>query len=77
MYNYVNEESFFRWYKEKTGLMADKKALLQELARQYMATRKGEFVLSADKTLSGEEERYAFSFENIGCCGASTMYFYL
>lgn len=77
MYNYVNEEAFFLWYQEKTGLQANKKALLQELARQYMATRTGEFVLGADKTLSGAEERYAFRFENIGCCGASTMYFYL
>jgi len=77
MYNYVNEESLFLWYEEKTGQKANKKTLLQELSRQYMATRKGEFVLGPDKTLSGKEERYAFTFENIGCCGASTMYFYL
>ncbi len=77
MYNYVNEEAFLAWYEEKTGLKANKKALLQELAKQYMATRKGEFVLDADKTLCGKEERYTFRFENIGCCGASTMYFYL
>ncbi len=77
MYNYVNEDAFFAWYEEKTGCAADKKALLQELARQYMSTRKGEFVLAADKSLSGAEERYPFRFENLGCCGASTMYFYL
>ena len=77
MYNYVNEDAFFDWYKEKTGRAPNKKALLQELSRQYMATRKGEFVLPAGESLSGEEERYPFRFENVGCCGASTMYFYL
>lgn len=77
MYNYVNEDVFFAWYEEKTGRKPDKKALLAELAKQYMDTRKGEFVLSADKCLSGAEERYGFRFENVGCCGASTIYFYL
>ena len=77
MYNYVNEDAFFAWYEEKAGRSPDKKALLGELAKQYMSTRRGEFVLSADKCLSGTEERYAFRFENVGCCGASTMYFYL
>jgi len=77
MYNYVNEDRFFAWYGEKTGRAPDRKALLAELAKQYMKSRKGEFVLSGDKTLSGCEERYAFSFENVGCCGASTIYFYL
>lgn len=77
MYNYVNEDRFFDWYSEKTGRAPDRKALLAELAKQYMKSRKGEFVLSGDKTLSGIEERYSFSFENVGCCGASTIYFYL
>lgn len=77
MYNYINEDAFFAWYQEKTGGTADKKALLAELAKQYMASRRGEFVLSGEKTLSGTEERYPFRFENVGCCGASTMYFYL
>ena len=77
MYNYVNEDAFFAWYEEKTGIKPNKKALLQELGKQYMATRKGEFVLGGDKSLSGNEEIYPFRFENIGCCGASTMYFYL
>ena len=77
MYNYVNEDRFFDWYREKTGRAPDRKALLAELAKQYMKSRKGEFVLPADRTLSGEQELYAFTFENVGCCGASTMYFYL
>ncbi len=77
MYNYVNEDAFFAWYEEKTGCKADKKALIAELSRQYMASRKGEFLLPAEKCLSAQEERYSFRFENLGCCGASTMYFYL
>ena len=77
MYNYVNEDAFFSWYEEKTGLKANKKTLLQELGKQYMSTRKAEFVLSGEISLSGNEEVYPFRFENIGCCGASTMYFYL
>ena len=77
MYNYVNEDAFFAWYEEKTGLKPNKKALLQELGKQYMSTRKGEFVLGGELSLSGNEEIYPFRFENIGCCGASTMYFYL
>ena len=51
-------------------------AIIRELAKQYMDTRKGEFILPADKTLSGNEERYPFTFENLGCCGASTIYVY-
>ena len=77
MFNYVNEDAFFAWYEEKTGRKADEKALLAELAKQYMATRRGEFVLSGEKCLDGAEARYPFRFENLGCCGASTMYFYL
>ena len=77
MYNYVNEDAFFAWYEEKTGCKPDKKPLLAELAKQYMDTRRGEFVLPAEKSISGAEERYAFRFENVGCCGASTIYFYL
>ena len=77
MYNYINEDAFFAWYEEKTGQKPDKKALLGELAKQYMATRRGEFVLPAEKCLCGEEQRYPFRFENLGCCGASTIYFYL
>ena len=76
MYNYVNEEAFFAWYEEKTGRKANR-ALLKELAQQYMSSRKEEFVLSPDAALSGREERYPFRFEAIGCCGACTMYFYL
>ena len=77
MYNYVNEEAFVAWYEETTGRKPNKKALLQELSRQYIKSRKGEFVLPAGECLSGEAQCYSFSFENIGCCGASTIYFYL
>ena len=77
MYNYVNEDAFFAWYEEKTGVKPDKKALLARLAKDYMSTRRAEFVLPAENCLSGVEERYPFRFENVGCCGASTIYFNL
>ena len=48
IYNYVNEDVFFAWYEEMTGLKPNKKALLAELAKQYMATRKSEFILPAE-----------------------------
>ncbi len=77
MYNYVNEDALFAWYEEKTGRKPDKKALLADLAKQYMSTRRSEFILPAEACLNGSEEVYPFRFENLGCCGASTMYFYL
>lgn len=76
MYNYVNEEKFFAWYESVAKDKTDRKALLANVAKQYMARRKAVYVLPAEKTLSGKEESYPFRFENIGCCGASTIYFY-
>ena len=76
MYNYVNEEKFIAWYRAAARTPLGDKAILERAAKQYMATRKGLFVLGPEETLSGQEESYAFRFENIGCCGASTLYFY-
>ena len=77
MTNYINEEKFFAWYSEKAlSPAANKAKLLNEVFQQYLKTRKQEFVLPADKTKSGENEVYPISFENIGCCGASTYYIY-
>ena len=76
MYNYINEEKLFAWYDSTAKSPLSHKALLAELAKRYMSTRKAVFELSADETLSGEAESYAYKFENIGCCGASTIYFY-
>lgn len=76
MYNYINEEKLFAWYDSVAKAPLSHKALLAEVARRYLATRRAVFELSAGETLSGQAESYAFRFENIGCCGASTIYFY-
>ena len=62
MYNYVNEEAFLAWYEEKTGLKANKKALLQELANHGAfnedsltdARAIADVVVSAAKTVAGK-----------------------
>ena len=77
MYNYVNEEKFIAWYKSAAKAPLGDKAALAELAKRYMATRMPVFVLAAEESKSGAEESYEYRFENIGCCGASTLYFYL
>ena len=76
MFNYVNEEKFIEWYRARAREPMGDRAILEELARRYMATRKPVFVLGAHETAGGQEESYTYRFENIGCCGASTLYFY-
>ena len=76
MFNYVNEEKFIAWYRANAKASLGDKAILERCAKQYMSKRKAEFVLPAGESVSGQEEVYAFRFENIGCCGASTLYFY-
>ena len=75
--NTVNEDAFFRWYSTVSlrGITS-KSALLHEVLQQYRESGREEYVLSASETRSGSEERYPFRFENVGCCGASTMFFY-
>lgn len=75
--NYVNQEAFFDWYSSTSKQERfDKSALLSEVFEQYCRTHNEEYVLPAECTRSGKEERYPFRFENIGCCGASTMFLY-
>jgi len=77
MSNYVNQEAFLRWYAEKAKPpLLQEAALLNDVARQYMETGRQEYVLAPEKTNSGEEERYPFRYENVGCCGASTYFWY-
>ena len=75
--NYVNEDRFVAWYasvaKEPRLSSA---TLLADVFRQYISTRTSEYVVPAEKTISGHEESYPFRFENIGACGASTNYIY-
>ena len=76
MPNYVGSEKFMEWYRA-TAREPLKEA--QVLARLYAAdcdTRVASFVLSPEETVSGREESYPFRVENLGCCGASTMFVY-
>ena len=75
--NYVNEEAFFAWYKSaaKRETLTGP-ALFADVVRRMNATVTQEYVLPPSETKSGREERYPYRFENIGCCGASTMYIY-
>lgn len=78
MVNYVGQEKFFKWYKQKTGKKkVDEISLLNELFRRYSEEGAEKFVLKPSETVSGKEESYPFRFQNIGCCGASTYYVYL
>ena len=77
MFNYVNEEKFMLWYREHARKPLGQREVLAELAKRYMATRNPAFVLSPEESKSGVQESYEYRFENIGCCGASTLYFYL
>ena len=73
--NYVNEEGFFAWYERVTGCTGyNRPAVLDEVFRQYLSSRREEFVLPASRTITGREERYAYEYEDTGCCGASTRF---
>ena len=75
MTNYFNELAFLDWYDAVSRRRCtNRSALLGEVFRRYCETGKAEFVLAPAETVSGQEERYPFRFENIGCCGASTVY---
>lgn len=77
MVNYVNQEAFFDWYDSasRTGV-ADKAALLGELFNRYCRTGEERYVLAPGQTKSGQEESFPFRFENVDCCGASTVFIY-
>ena len=75
--NYVNEDKFIAWYKSvATEPQLSSAALLADVFQRYVSTRSNEYVIPAEMTISGHEERYPFRFENIGACGASTNYIY-
>ncbi len=77
MTHYVNEEALFAWYDANAREpRMPHAALLDDLTRRYLETRQPEYVLPPAKTNSGQEERYPFRCENIGCCGASTIFYY-
>ena len=75
--NYVNEEKFIAWYESSVKEpRLSSVALLADVFQQYVSSRVNEYVIPAEKAISGHEERYPFRFENIGACGASTNYIY-
>jgi len=76
MTNYVNEAAFFAWYDEVAAEPEQSRpALLEDVARQYRETRQAEYVLPSAQTRTGREERYPLRYENVGCCGASTVFY--
>lgn len=77
MYNYVNEEKFFDWYTSvsKTGI-GNKSTLLAELVSNAGGPGEKEFLLPASQTVTGKDEVYKYKIDNLGCCGASTIYCY-
>lgn len=77
MTTYVNEKAFFEWYREASGKeIADKGSLLEKVRRQYLETGSSRFLLPASETRSGQEKSYTFRYEDVGCCGASTVFIY-
>ena len=75
--NYVGVEKFYRWYADtaKEPRLTDPE-LLEDVLRLVVETRAEEYVIPAEKTSSGREEKYAFRTENIGACGANTGFMY-
>ena len=77
MTNYVNEDRFLQWYRsvcrkpeKNTG------KLLNDLYLAYCDTGATEYTVPSSDSLTGRDESYVFRCEDIGCCGASTVYMY-
>ena len=74
--NTVGEDKFLRWYRQNARKPLSAEKALQRVSDCYFADGSETFTLPAEETKSGEAASYAFRAECIGCCGASTMYFY-
>ena len=74
--NTVGEEKFMDWYRKTAKKPLREEQALQRVHDGYFETGDEVFVLHGDETKNGEEAQYPFRVENIGCCGASTLYFY-
>ena len=77
MFNYVNEEKFFDWYTSvsKTGI-GNKSALLAELVSEAGGPGEKTYTVPAAGSVTGRDESYTYKVDNLGCCGASTIYIY-
>ncbi len=74
MTQYVNAESFLNWYDSvHAGARPSDQEVLDQVVRQFQQTRREEFVLPAEQTKSGREERCPFRFEHLNCCGADRV----
>ncbi len=77
MANYVNEERFLKWYEENySGTPAVRNELLEDALAVFVNTGEARYILPPEKTRSGKEESYTYRVENLGCCGASTIFVY-
>ena len=74
--NTVGEEKFLAWYRANTKKPLSAEKALQRVHDSYFEDASEVFVRPAAETKSGAEAHYEFRVENIGCCGASTLYFY-
>ena len=75
--NYVNEAQFIEWYKSTAKPpQLSPEALLADVFHRYVETKCSEYVLPADQTITGQEERYTFRCETVGACGACTPFMY-
>ena len=74
--NTVGEEKFLVWYRANAKKPLSAEKALQRVYDSYFEDAGEVFTLPAAETKSGEEARCEFRVENIGCCGASTLYFY-
>ena len=75
--NYVNEDSFIRWYQSTAKApQLSPEALLADVFRRYVETKCESYVLAAGQTVTGREERYPFRCETVGACGACTPFMY-
>lgn len=77
MFNYVNDEKFYGWYESVSKeRIVNKSALMNELVRNADGPGYAIYTIPASKTVTGKDESYRYKVENIGCCGATTIYIY-
>ena len=74
--NTVGEEKFLAWYRANAKKRLPPEKALQRVFDSYAADGGKTFVLAAEETKSGSAAVYEFRVEEIGCCGARTVYFY-
>ena len=74
--NTVGEERFLAWYRKNAKKALPAQKALQLVQDSYLKDASEVFTLRAEETKSGEEAHYEFRAEDIGCCGASTLFFY-